>query len=135
MMLRITAKIGLLADISGVSRTRSRRKLLFSRSYSPEKIASGISRRRASMSSSLTRSCGPCPGPGTGIEVREGQAMTMFSPRPCWFFRMRFCSASPKDTSSATDTVPQVMPNRVSSVRIFWCRTSCSICRRKDRKD
>ena len=43
----------------------------------------------------------------------------MFSPRPCWFLTMRFCSASPKETSRATDTVPQVIPNRVSSVRIF----------------
>jgi hypothetical protein len=32
----MTAKIGVFADICGVRRTRSRRKLLFSRSYSPE---------------------------------------------------------------------------------------------------
>ena len=63
MMLRMTAKIGLLADISGVSRTRSRRKVLLSRLYSPEKVASGISRRRASMSSSLTRMRRPLPRP------------------------------------------------------------------------
>src|SRR5215510_10691355 len=66
------------------------------------------------------------------MEVREGQAITMFSPRPCWFLAMRFFSPSPKATSNETDTVPQVMPNRVSSVRTFWCRTSCSICRRKE---
>ena len=84
------------------------------------------------MSSSVTRMRRPLPSPWKGSECATGQAITMFSPRPCWFFTMRFCSASPKDTSSATDTVPQVMPNRVSSVRIFWCRTSCSICRRKD---
>ena len=119
MMLRITAKIGLLADICGLSRARSRRKALFSRSCSPEKTASGISRRRASMSSSLTLSLRPLPSPWKGSEVRDGHAMTMFSPRPCWFLAMRFWRASPKETSSATDTVPQVMPNRVSSVRIF----------------
>jgi len=44
-----TTLTGLLADISGVKRTRSRRKLLLSRSYSPENEAWGISRRRASM--------------------------------------------------------------------------------------
>ena len=43
----MAAKIGLLAEISGVRRTRSRRKALLSRSYSPEKMASGISRRSA----------------------------------------------------------------------------------------
>ncbi len=118
-MLRMTAKIGVLADIWGVSRTRSRRKLFFSRSYSPEKTASGISRRRAWMSSSLTRSLRPLPRPSNGIAVRAGQAMTMFSPSPRWFFRMRFSSASPKETRRATDTVPQVMPNNVSNVRIF----------------
>src|SRR5258708_14920174 len=58
--------------------------------------------------------------------------MTMFSPKPCWFFRMRFSRPSPKATSRETETVPQVIPKRVSTVRTFWCRTSCSICRRKD---
>ena len=118
-MLRMRAKIGVLADICGVRRTRSRRKLLFSRSYSPEKMASGISRRRAWMSSSLTWSFRPLPRPWNGIDVRDGHAITMFSPSPCWFLAIRFCSASPNETSSATDTVPQVMPNRVRSVRIF----------------
>jgi hypothetical protein len=28
--------------------------------------------------------------------------------------------------------VPQVMPNSVSNVRIFWWRTSCSIWRKKE---
>jgi hypothetical protein len=32
---------------------------------------------------------------------------------------MRFSSASPKETSRATDTVPQVIPKSVRSVRIF----------------
>ena len=115
----MTAKIGVLADIWGVSRTRSRRKLLFSRSYSPEKTASGISRRRAWMSSSLTRSLRPLPSPWKGIAVRPGQAITMFSPSPCWFLRMRFSSASPNETRRATETVPQVIPKSVRSVRIF----------------
>ena len=97
----------------------SRRKLLLSFSYSPEKTASGISRRSAAMSSSLTRTRRPLPRPWKGIDVRDGHAITMFSPSPCWFLAMRFCSASPKETSRATDTVPQVMPNRVSNVRIF----------------
>ena len=71
------------------------------------------------MSSSLTRSFRPLPSPWKGMAVRAGQAITMFSPRPCWFFLMRFSRASPKETSRATETVPQVMPKSVSSVRIF----------------
>ena len=71
------------------------------------------------MSSSLTRSRRPLPSPSKGMDVREGQAMTMFSPRPCWSLATRFCSASPNETSRATDTVPHVIPNRVRSVRIF----------------
>src|SRR5262249_12941807 len=67
-----------------------------------------------------------------GSDVREGQAITMFSPRPCWFLRILFSRPSPKATSSDTDTVPQVMPSSVSSVRTFWCRTSWSIWRRKE---
>src|SRR5687768_9592106 len=57
----------------------------------------------------------------------------MFSPRPYWFFLMRFSRPSPKAMSSATETVPQVMPSSVRSVRTFWCRTSCRICLRKER--
>ena len=123
----MTAKMGLVADMSGVSRTRSRRNALLSRSISPEKLPSGISRRSSSMSSSVNRIRRPLPRPWYGIEVREGQAITMFSPRPAWFLRIRFSSPSPNATSSDTDTVPQVMPKRVRSVRTFCCRMSCSI--------
>ena len=66
------------------------------------------------------------------MEVRDGQAITMFSPRPCCWRTISFCRPSPKATSSETETVPQVMPSRVSSVRSFCCRTSCRICRMKD---
>ena len=86
------------------------------------------------MSSSVTRMRRPLPRPFQGSEVREGQAITMFSPRPRWFFTMCFCRPSPKATSSATDTVPQVMPNRVRAVRSFWWRTSWSSCRRKEKE-
>ena len=72
-MFRITAKMGLLADMSGERRTRSRRKLIPSLPYSPEKVASGISRRRAAMSSSLTRRRRPLPRPWKGMAVRAGQ--------------------------------------------------------------
>src|SRR6185295_8491745 len=74
------------------------------------------------------------PSPWKGRAVRAGQAITMFSPSPCWFFLMRFSRPSPKAMSSATETVPQVMPSRVSSVRTFWWRTSCRICLRKERE-
>src|SRR5512139_2296153 len=134
MRLRITAKTGLVADMSGVRRVRSRRNVLRSRAYSPEKRASGISRRRASTSSSETRMRRPLPSPSQGREVREGQAITMLSPRPLWLLWIRFWRPSPKATRSATDTVPHVMPRRVRSVRTFWWRTSCSIWRRKDRE-
>src|SRR5262245_26158081 len=131
-MLRMAAKMGLLADISGVSRARSRRKALLSRLYSPEKVASGISRRSASRSSPLRRMRRPLPRPWYGSEVRAGQAITMFSPRPCCWRAISFCRPSPNATSSDTDTVPQVMPSSVSSVRTFWCCTSCRICFRKE---
>src|SRR5262245_5347987 len=133
-MLRMTANIGLLAEISGVRRTRSLRKRLFSASYSPAKVASGISRRRTSMSASLTRIFRPLPSPSHGREVRAGQAITMFSPRPCADLTTCFSSPSPKATRSETATVPHVIPSRVSVVRSFWWRTSCSIWRRKARE-
>ena len=132
-MLRITAKIGLLADMSGVRRTRSRRKLaLVALVFAGEGGLRDLAPQGLHVLLADADARGPCPVPGTGCEVRAGQAITMFSPRPRWFLTMRFCSASPNETSSDTDTVPQVMPNSVRSVRIFWCRTSCSICRRKD---
>ena len=62
----------------------------------------------------------PFPRPSKGREVAAGHAITMLSPSPLWFFRIRASRPSPKDTSSATDTVPQVMPKRVRSVRTFW---------------
>src|SRR5947209_1113744 len=58
----------------------------------------------------------------------------MSSPSPAWFLRMRFSSPSPKATSRETETVPQVMPNRVRSVRTFCWRMSWSIWRRNDRE-
>src|SRR5512134_3837111 len=118
--------------MSGVSRARSRRNVLRSRLYSPEKRASGISRRRASRSSSETRMRRPLPSPSQGSEVREGQAITMLSPSPFWFFSILRSRPSPKATSRATETVPHVMPSSVSNVRSFWWRTSWSICRRKE---
>ena len=67
----------------------------------------------------MTRIRRPLPSPWYGIDVREGQQITMFSPSPCWFFSIRFCSPSPKATSSETDTVPHVMPSSVRTVRTF----------------
>ena len=128
----MAAKIGLLAEISGVRRTLSRRKALEPRSNSPANSASGISRRRDSTSSAVRRMRRPLPRPCQGREVREGKAITMFSPRPCWLFTMCFCRPSPKATSNATDTVPQVMPSRVRAVRSFWWRTSWRSARRNE---
>ena len=79
-----------------------------------------ISRRKASRSSSETRILRPFPRPSKGRDVAAGQAITMLSPIPRWFLRIRASRPSPKDTRRATETVPQVMPKRVSSVRTFW---------------
>ncbi len=116
----MTANAELAADRPGLILTRSRRKRRLSLLYSPENVASGISLRSASMSSSETRIRRPFPRPSNGRAVLAGQAMTMLSPIPLWFFWIRRWSPSPKATSSATDTVPQVMPKRVRSVRTFW---------------
>ena len=115
-MLRMTAKIGLLAEISGVRRTRSRRKALLSRSYSPEKLglrdlaAQGLDvvladADAAALAQALARAA-RCARARRSRCSRPGRAGSS---------RCASAAPSPKATSSATETVPQVMPNRVRS--------------------
>src|SRR5262245_25266429 len=64
------------------------------------------------------------------MDVKPGHAMAIRSPSPAEFLIICLWSPWPNAPSSVTATVPQTMPNTVSSVRSFWLRMSRNICRR-----
>src|SRR2546425_242884 len=82
------------------------------------------------MSSSTRLMRRPLPSPSNGIEVSDGQAMTMFSPSPEEFLMSCRWNPCPKASSRLTAAVPQTTPKMVRKVRSLWLFRSRRSCLR-----
>ena len=119
------AKIGLSGrDLPGVIRTRSRRNELLSRAILAGEAGLGDLAPQRRRGPPPRRGCDvPCRAPRRAARCAPARRSRCSRPVRAGSSPIRLCRPSPNATSSATDTVPQVMPKKVRSVRIFWWRS------------